>query len=93
MKTYGRVAVNKENRFKMVLEPPDMFNKVKNTNVIRISKTYLKIHGHGIFKTVIYGNNPSADIARFLHWSSGLGIDYSHCGISISTPLFDTGLE
>jgi hypothetical protein len=52
MKTYGLVAVNKENRFKMALEPLEMFNKVKNTNVNRISKTYLKIHG--FLKTVIY---------------------------------------
>ena len=37
--THGRVALNKENRFHMCLEPPGIFNKAKNTNVNEIGKT------------------------------------------------------
>ena len=50
--THGRIALNKENRFHMCLEPPGMFNKAKNTNVNIIGKTYLIILG--VLKTLIY---------------------------------------
>ena len=46
-------ARSKENRCKMCLESRKRFNKVKNTNVNIIGKTYLKIHG--FLKTMIYG--------------------------------------
>ena len=36
----------------MVLESPTDFNKVKNINVKRFGKTYLKFHGN--LKTEIY---------------------------------------
>jgi hypothetical protein len=52
-KTYGRVAVDKENRLKITLDSPTMFDRVKNTNVKRIGKKYLIICG--VLRTVIYG--------------------------------------
>jgi hypothetical protein len=45
---YGHVAVNKENRFQMCLEPPGMFTRQKT------HMPYLIIYG--VLKTVIYGN-------------------------------------
>ena len=52
-KTYGRVAVDKENRLKITLDLLTMFNRVKDTNVKRIGKIYLIIRG--VLCTVIYG--------------------------------------
>ena len=66
------VAVSKEeNRFKMCLESRKRFSKVKNTNVNRIGKTYLKIRG--FLKTVIYGREGSLDFRterQFRHLQS-----------------------
>ena len=59
-KTYGRVAVDKENRIKITLDSPTMFNRVKNTNVKRIGKQYLIIHG--VLCTVIYGRRSFIDM-------------------------------
>ena len=39
--TYGCVAVDKENRLKITLDSPTMFNRVKTTNVKGIGKKYL----------------------------------------------------
>jgi hypothetical protein len=51
--TYWHDAAKKENRFKMVLESLPRLNKVKDTNVKRIGKTYLKLRGY--LNTEIYG--------------------------------------
>jgi hypothetical protein len=51
--TYGRIAVDEENRLKMFLESPMRFNTTKNTNVNEIGEIDLKIRG--ILKTEIYG--------------------------------------
>ena len=42
MKIYGSVAVNKEDQFKMVLEPPEMFNKVNTQPSAGLAKHVLK---------------------------------------------------
>ena len=79
-KTYGRVAVDKENRLKITLDSPTMFNRAKNTNVKSIGNKYLIIRG--VLCTVIYGSqahsqNSTCCVPRSTYvWTPGALADH-----------------